>query len=71
MVASIDGEVTRESVGQALHDMQPLTNPLAGSAYIFGKDKTHSPMQATKVMKLESGAGKVETPDWVALPQAK
>ena len=71
VVASIDGEVTRESVGQALHDMQPLTNPLAGSAYIFGKDKTHSPMQATKVMKLESGAWKVETPDWVALPQAK
>lgn len=71
VVASIDGEVTRESVGQALHDMQPLTNPLAGSAYVFGKDKTHSPMQATKVMKLESGAWKVETPDWVVLPQAK
>lgn len=71
VVASIDGEVTRESVGQALHDMQPLTNPLAGSAYVFGKDKTHSPMQATKVMKLESGAWEVETPDWVVLPQAK
>jgi branched-chain amino acid transport system substrate-binding protein len=51
--------------------MQPLTNPLAGSPYVFGKAKTHSPMQATKVMKLEAGAWKVETPDWVVLPQAK
>lgn len=71
VVASIDGEVTRESVAKALHDMQPLTNPLAGSPYVFGKAKTHSPMQATKVMKLEAGAWKVETPDWVVLPQAK
>ncbi|TGT15613.1 branched-chain amino acid ABC transporter substrate-binding protein, partial [Mesorhizobium sp. M4B.F.Ca.ET.172.01.1.1] len=59
VVASIDGEVTRESVAKALHDMQPLTNPLAGSPYVFGKAKTHSPMQATKVMKLEAGAWKV------------
>ena len=71
VVASIDGEVTRESVAKAPHDMQPLTNPLAGSPYVFGKAKTHSPMQATKVMKLEAGAWKVETPDWVVLPQAK
>ncbi|TIQ35326.1 MAG: branched-chain amino acid ABC transporter substrate-binding protein [Mesorhizobium sp.] len=71
VVASIDGEVTRESVAKALHDMQPLTNPLAGSPYVFGKAKAHSPMQATKVMKLENGAWKVETPDWVVLPQAK
>ena len=71
VVASIDGEVTRESVSKALHNMEPLTNPLAGSPYVFGKAKTHSPMQATKVMKLENGAWKVETPDWVVLPQPK
>jgi branched-chain amino acid transport system substrate-binding protein len=71
VVASIDGEVTRESVSKALHNMQPLTNPLAGSPYIFGKAKTHSPMQSTKVMKLENGAWKVQTPDWVVLPQPK
>jgi len=71
VVASIDGEVTRESVSKALHEMQPITNPLAGSPYVFGTAKTHSPMQATKVMRLEKGAWTVETPDWVVLPQAK
>ena len=71
VVASIDGEVTRESVSKALHEMQPITNPLAGSPYVFGTAKMHSPMQSTKVMKLEKGAWTVETPDWVVLPQAK
>ncbi|QKD02559.1 ABC transporter substrate-binding protein [Mesorhizobium loti] len=71
VVASIDGEVTRESVTKALHEMQPITNPLAGSPYVFGTAKVHSPMQATKVMRLEKGAWTVETPDWVVLPRAK
>jgi len=71
VVASIDGEVTRESVTTALHEMQPITDPLSGSPYVFGTAKVHSPMQATKVMKLEKGAWTVETPEWVVLPQAK
>ena len=64
----IDGEVTRESVTAALLGMKPITNPLAGSPYVFGEAQAHSPMQATKVMKLDKGAWKVETPDWVVLP---
>lgn len=68
VVKGIDGEVTRESVSKALLEMKPISNPLAGSAYVFGEAKAHSPMQATKVMKLEGGTWKVETPDWVVLP---
>jgi branched-chain amino acid transport system substrate-binding protein len=71
VVASIDGEVTRESVTKALHEMKPLSDPLSGSPYVFGTAKVHSPMQATKVMKLEKGAWTVETPEWVVLPQVK
>jgi len=48
--------------------MKPITNSLAGSPYVFGEAATHSPMQATKVMKLEKGAWTVQTPDWVVLP---
>ena len=51
--------------------MKPISDPLAGSPYVFGEAKTHSPMRATKVMKLEMGAWKVETPEWVVLPDAK
>lgn len=68
VLGKIGGAVTRESVTEALLNMQPISNPLAGSAYVFGKAETHAPMQATKVMKLEQGAWKVVTPDWVVLP---
>lgn len=68
VVKGIDGEVTRESVSRALLEMKPISNPLAGSPYVFGEAKAHSPMQATKVMKLDGGTWKVETPDWVVLP---
>lgn len=68
VLKGIDGEVTRESVTNALHKMQPITNPLAGSPYVFGEAAAHNPMQATKVMKLEKGAWAVQTPDWVVLP---
>lgn len=69
VVKGIDGEVTRESVSEALLTMKPIKNPLAGSPYIFGEAKTHSPMRATKVMKLKDGAWTVETPDFVMLPE--
>ncbi len=68
VLKGIDGEVTREKVTEALHKMQPITNPLAGSPYVFGEAAAHNPMQATKVMKLEKGAWTVQTPDWVVLP---
>lgn len=69
VVKGIDGPVTRASVTKALLDMKPIKNPLAGSPYVFGPGKTHAPMRATKVMKLDNGAWKVETPDFVVLPE--
>jgi branched-chain amino acid transport system substrate-binding protein len=69
VIERIDGPVTRESVTQALYDMKPIKDPLAGSPWIFGKAKTHSPMRSTKVMKLDNGAWTVETPDFVVLPK--
>ncbi|SDR57457.1 amino acid/amide ABC transporter substrate-binding protein, HAAT family [Rhizobiales bacterium GAS113] len=72
VLKSMHGEITRASVTQALTDMQAITNPLAGSAYVFGTAKTHSPMQATKVMKLDpAGSWTVMTPDWVVLPKTE
>jgi branched-chain amino acid transport system substrate-binding protein len=68
LVKGIDGPVTRDAVTSALLKMKPVKYPLAGSPYLFGDAKTHAPMQATKIMKLEQGAWKVQTPDWVVLP---
>jgi branched-chain amino acid transport system substrate-binding protein len=68
IVKSINGPVTRDTVTSALLKMKPVTYPLAGSPYVFGDAKIHAPMHATKIMKLDHGAWKVQTPDWVVLP---
>jgi branched-chain amino acid transport system substrate-binding protein len=68
VIKSVDGPVTRESVNKALLSMKPVSYPLAGSPYVFGPGATHSPMQASKVMKLEKGGWTVETKDWLVVP---
>jgi branched-chain amino acid transport system substrate-binding protein len=68
VIRNIDGPVTRESMNEALARMKPTSYPLAGSPYVFGDGPAHSPMQATKVMKLENGAWTVLTTDWVVVP---
>lgn len=68
VIKSIDGPVTREGMNKALATMKPKSYPLAGSPYVFGTAPTHSPMQSTKVVKLENGAWKVLTPDWLVVP---
>lgn len=69
VIRSIDGPVTHESVAKALREMKkPVKYPLAGSPWIFGEAKTHTPMRSTKIMKLDHGAWKVETPQFVTLP---
>ena len=68
VLKSIDGPVTRESVTAALHALEPVAHPLVGTPYTFGTAATHASSQATKVVKLEAGAWKVETPEWLVLP---
>ena len=68
VLKSIDGPVTRESVTAALHALPPVNNPLVGTPYTFGKAAAHASSQGTKMVKLEAGAWKVETPDWFILP---
>ncbi len=68
VLKSIDGPVTRETVTKALHNLAPVNNPLVGTPYTFGVAPTHASSQGTKMVKLENGAWKVETPDWFVLP---
>lgn len=70
VVKSINGPVTHDSIAKALRDMRtPVKYPLAGSPWIFGDAKIHAPMRSTKIMKLDRGAWKVETPEFVTLPK--
>jgi branched-chain amino acid transport system substrate-binding protein len=69
VIRSIEGPVTRDSVNKALATMKPKSYPLAGSPYVFGTAAAHSPMQATKVVKLDKGAWTVETKDWLVVPE--
>ncbi|MBB6486078.1 branched-chain amino acid transport system substrate-binding protein [Rhizobium lusitanum] len=71
VISGIDGEVTRDSVTSALKQGGKLNYPMAGSSYVFGDAKAHSPMKATKVMQLVEGKWIVKTDDWYSLPQAE
>lgn len=68
VLRGIDGEINRESVTKALREMKPIDTPLTGTPYVFGPGDRHASNRATKIMKLEGGAWKVVTPDWVVLP---
>jgi branched-chain amino acid transport system substrate-binding protein len=68
VIKSIDGPVTRETVTNALHNLQPISHPLVGTPYTFGKAASHASSQGTKMVKLVKGAWQVETPDWFILP---
>ena len=70
-IAGIDGEVTRESITAALKAGNEMKYPIAGSAWVFGDAKTHSSMQASKIMQLVDGQWTVRTPDWFTLANAE
>ena len=70
-ISGIEGEVTREAVTAALKEGKELKYPIAGSAYVFGDAKAHSPMQATKIMQLVDGKWTVKSNDWFVLPAAE
>lgn len=70
-ISGIEGEVTRETVTAALKEGKELKYPIAGSAYVFGDAKAHSPMQATKIMQLVDGKWTVKSNDWFVLPAAE
>jgi branched-chain amino acid transport system substrate-binding protein len=70
VLKTIKGEVTKDSVNVALRDMQPITEPMIGSPFVFGKGDAHAPNQASKMVKLENGKWAVATPDFITLPGA-
>lgn len=73
VLKSIKGDITRDSVTKALHDMKPITNPMIGTPYTFGTAQVHNTNTAGWPIKLMSGTHKWELngDDWLRLPASK
>ncbi|MET0780056.1 MAG: ABC transporter substrate-binding protein [Microbacterium sp.] len=72
VIEGIDGEITRESVTEALRGMsEPIENGMVGTPWIFGDGETHSSNRAGWPVTLTSNAGAWETAadDWLRLDQ--
>jgi branched-chain amino acid transport system substrate-binding protein len=71
VLKSIKGDITRASVTQALHDMKPISNPMAGTPWTFGTADTHNSNRAGWPIKLLSGTGQwqLAADDWFKLSQ--
>ena len=64
----IDGDITRESVAEAMLDLEPYETPLLGTPYTFGPGDAHAPNQASKFVELRDGQWVTAADDWVILP---
>ncbi|GAB3886679.1 ABC transporter substrate-binding protein [Kibdelosporangium lantanae] len=71
VVKGIKGDVTRESVTNALHSMQPISDPMVGTPYVFGGARTHHDNIAGWPIKLATGTNKWElvAQDWLRIPR--
>ncbi len=64
----IDGDITRESVAEAMRSLEPYETPLLGTPYTFGPGEAHAPNQASKFVELRDGEWVTVADDWVILP---
>ncbi|MBZ7924230.1 ABC transporter substrate-binding protein [Ensifer adhaerens] len=68
VLKSINGEITRESVSDALRKLDRYETPLIGTPYSVGEKTEHASNSSSKFVKLGNGAWEVATPEFVVLP---
>lgn len=70
VVKGIQGDITRDSVTKALHEMQPISNPMVGTPYVFGTADKHDANTAGWPVKLLTGTNKwqLAAKDWLRIP---
>lgn len=70
VLKGMKGDITRETVTKALHDMDPIENPMSGTPWVFGTADTHADQVAGWPIKLVSGTNKWELAgdDWLRIP---
>lgn len=73
VLEGMDGDITRESVTEALHTMDPVENPMLGDSYEFGEGDEHPGGTSGWPVKLESGTNEWELADddWLRISDAE
>ena len=66
-IMGIDGDITRESVADAMRSLAPVDTPLLGTPYTFGDGDAHAPNQASKFVELNDGVWSTVEDEWVVL----
>jgi len=67
VLKSIDGDITRESVTEAFHNLDGVENPLLGMPFSFGTADSHNPNRAS-IMVQAQDEGWATVSDWVRVP---
>lgn len=67
VLKGIKGDITAESVLQALRDMKPYETPLMGNSYVFGTGKTHQPNVSSRFVELRGSDWEPTTTEWTTL----
>jgi branched-chain amino acid transport system substrate-binding protein len=67
VLRTIEGEITRDSVGEALLQLDTYDTDLIGNPYAFGDAEAHNPNRSSKFVELEGGEWVVRTDDWITL----
>ena len=68
VLKKIPGEITRESVLAAFHELKTYESPLVGTPYAFGPDKRHNSNHAIIPMVLRDSQWRIANPDWIIVP---
>ena len=64
----LDGDVSRDSVLEALREMEPFETPQAGSPLVFGPDDKHSPNLSARMVTIKGGEWVTASDDWTTVP---
>lgn len=67
-LGAIDGEITRESVTAAFHELTSYPTPFMGSDYAFGPGDVHASNTASMVVELIDGQWTTVSDEWIQLP---
>jgi branched-chain amino acid transport system substrate-binding protein len=64
----LKGDVTRQSVLDALKTMKPFQTPQAGSPLVFGSSDKHSPNLSAKMITIKNGQWQSASDQWTTVP---
>ncbi|WP_449282821.1 ABC transporter substrate-binding protein [Leucobacter sp.] len=67
VLESIEGDITRESVAEALRGAGEIENPLMGMPYVFDASDAHNPNRASMMVQATAD-GWIPVGDWVEVP---